>query len=121
MNRDEFKKLFERELEKATVAQEEIQQRKLPRNFEIEFYGEGVSKELIDVDLAIDLLYTGENEFVYLVDVAAIGANTEITRVFVRASGYGPKETFEETYNYAQGTGPFKQIICLQFQTLPDE
>ena len=120
MNRDEFKKLFESELEKAAVAQEEIQQRKLSRNFEIEFYGQGVSKELIDVDLAVDLLYTGENEFVYLVDIAALGASSKVTRFFVRTSGHWPKETFEETYNYAQGTGPFKQVISMQFRELPE-
>ena len=119
MERKEFKKLFEEALEKAVVAQEEIQQRKLPRKLEVEFHGQGVSKELVDVELATDLLYLGENEFVYVVDIAAIGANSTITRIFVRASGHQPREKFEDTYNYAEGSGPFKQMISLQFQTLP--
>ena len=120
MTRDEFKKLFETELEKAIVAQEEIQGRKLPRNFEIEFSGQGVSKELIDVDLATDLLYLGEDEYVYLVDVAAIAANSRITRFFVCASGHHSRPTFDKTYNYEQGTGPFKQLISFQFRELPE-
>ena len=120
MNREEFKKLFEDQLEIAVVNQEKIQGRKLPRNFEIEFYGQGVSKELVDVDLATDLLYLGEDEFVYVVDIAALGTNSKVTRFFVRVSGHEPRPTFEQTYNYAEGTGPFKQVIAMQFQQLPE-
>ena len=120
MTRDEFKKLFESELEKAVVAQEEIQGRKLPRNFEIELYGLGSSGEIIDADFAGDLLFLGENEFIYVVDIAALGASSQVTRFFVRTSGHEPKATFEETYNYAQGTGPFKQVIAMQFRMLPE-
>jgi hypothetical protein len=120
MNRESFKKVFEEAIEKAILAQEEIQNRQLPRNFEVQFYGMDVSGEIIDVDLATDLLYIGEDEFVYLVDIAALGANSKVTRFFVRVSGYPPKATFEETYNDPPGSGPFKQVIEMQFRQLQE-
>jgi hypothetical protein len=120
MNRDEFKELFEAELEKAVVAQEEIQGRELPRNFDIEFSGQGISREIIDVDLATDLLYLGENEFLSLVDMMVIAANSKVTRVFISVTGRPSKPTFEETWNHPPGSGPFKQVIFTQFRILPE-
>ncbi len=120
MNRDEFRQLFLSVLEEAVVIQENLQHRTLPRNFEIEFYGQGVSKEIVDVDLGVDLLYLGETEFVYLVDVAALGSNSKVTRFFVRVSGFPPKATFEETWNYKERKGPFKHVIALDFEQLPE-
>lgn len=120
MNRDQFRQLFLSVLEEAVVIQESIQHRTLPRNFEIEFYGQGVSKKIIDPDRAFDLLYRGEAEFIHLVDIAAIAANSKITRLFVRVSAFPPKVTFEETWNYKEGTGPFKHIIAMDFRQLPE-
>ena len=67
------------------------------------------------LDLPV-IFYLGDDEFVWLVDLAVIRARGDITTVFLRVSDHTHRTRFEETFNYGVGKGSFKQILSLQFQ-----
>jgi hypothetical protein len=116
MNKQEFCDLYYLCLEEAVVNAECHNAVTLPRQFEIEFHGLGFSREFMDADLACDFLYLGDDEFVFLVDLAVMRATEDLTTVFLRVSDHTHTTRFEETFNYREGRGPFKQLISLQFQ-----
>ncbi len=119
MTREEFKRVFEQALEAAARVVEERYLVTIPRNFEIELHGLGHSGDTFDVDSALDEIYLGDDLFLFLIDVAVKRADPKVTRVYLGVTGHPPRATFEETWNQPPGSGPFKQIISLQFRFFP--
>jgi hypothetical protein len=112
MTFEAFEALFEAELEKAAQYAEKRGGSSVPRNFIIELHGTGYSKEIFDVETAAMALWIDEDSFWVVIDVSVKEISEDVTKVFVRASGHWPVP-FEQTFNYASGTGPFKQIEYL--------
>lgn len=121
MTRQEFKELFEATLEKAAKNVEEQYQVNVPRYFEVEFHGLGYSGDLISIETAVDRMYLGDDLFYYLIDVGVKEADAQSTRVYVAVSAHSPRATINETWNQPVGSGPFKQIISLQFRFTPNQ
>lgn len=115
MNFDEFKKLFFAALEQAALNTEELIDQKISRNYKIELHGAGFSGDIMTADEAAEFLYINENEFWYVIDVSVKKAFEDKSLVFVRASGH-PPAPIENTWNYANGAGPFKEIIANKMQ-----
>ena len=121
MNREAFKHLFETALEKAAQIAETEHHLTVPRDFVIEYPGWGSPPELIDVDMAVELMFTDENSLPRLVDVAITAVSPKRACAFVCVSGYPPVASFEKTYNTPPGSGPFKQIIAFKIAQLSDD
>jgi hypothetical protein len=55
-----------------------------------------------------------------VIDVSVMKATSNITRARVVVSGHKPVVAFEQTWNDPPGSGPFKQMIFLQFDPTGD-
>jgi hypothetical protein len=65
----------------------------------------------LEVNQATDALYLGEDLFYRIIDIAVIEVHSQVTLLFVRASGHAPT-VFEHTWNDPPGSGPFKQLLA---------
>jgi hypothetical protein len=93
---------------------------KLSRKFEIEFFGLYRSGDIIDIETTIERIYLGKGQFYPIIDVAVMKANPEITTIRLVVSGHEAVPTFEQTWNDPPGSGPFKQMLFLQFKFASD-
>lgn len=110
MNKEEFRLLFDRELEVAVANAERKLDHAVPCNFEIEMQGLTDRHSFMTKDEAVEMLYLGPDRFYRIVDLAVVGVSKDVCRVYVRISGHKPGQ-LSETWNQPAGSGPFKQLI----------
>jgi hypothetical protein len=120
MTKDKFMEVFLAAVETAAKNVEKQYSVQLPRKFEFEFYGFGHNGTTLDVDEVMNKIYLGDDLFIFLIDLGVKKATKTTTTVFVGVSGHKPQARFEDTWNTPPGSGPFKQIISLQFQVVED-
>lgn len=119
MTKDEFNHLFELTMEQAAQNADQKLGSIVPRHFEILLFGAGHSRDRMSPQLAVDILYLGEDKFYRVIDVAVIEVRRHTTTLYVRASGHQPS-SFEETWNTPPGSGPFKQLIAKEIKVLDE-
>ena len=119
MTKQEFQQRFEAALEGAVQNAEHQLRRTLSRQLRIRLYGADHAGDLLEVNQATDALYLGEDLFYRIIDIAVIAVHSQVTLLFVRASGHAPT-VFEHTWNHPPGSGPFKQLLAKTIKVLEE-
>jgi hypothetical protein len=117
MDKDGYRNLFYTALQTAAKNAEKVYQIGVPRTFHIDLLGAGHPQQTLPPESAIDALYISSDQFWLLIDVSIgeINLDGNYTLVHISVTGHG-LSTFEHTWNYAKGCGPFKQVIALQLR-----
>ena len=110
MDKIMFRELFVKNINKAILNIESMSSKPIPRNFEVELHGAGVSGALFTIDEAVDRIYISDNLFYLVIDVGVKTVSDEICRLFVRISDHDPA-SFDRTWNSPLGNGPFKVLL----------
>ncbi len=111
MEKNEFRLLFNKALNQAVEQAEKKLGQTIPKKFTIELHGAGVSKTLVDPEVALDHIYLSPDSFYRIIDLSVIAVKEGETIIFVRISNHKPGR-FEQTWNQPQGSGPFKQLLA---------
>ena len=117
MNKNEYQKIFELALENASKNTEKAFNVAVPRRFHIELRGAGISYRVLPSESVVDAIFIDENQFWLLVNVMVIEVNLEsnLTIISLTITGHGPG-TFEQTFSYSEGKGPFHQVLPLELK-----
>lgn len=116
MNKEEFKRTFERALTIAAETAERQLDRPVPRTFEIELHGLAPSPRNMSADDALDVLYLRPKQFYRIIDVSVTGVSKDVSTVFVCISGHAPG-SWDETWNQPPGNGPFRQLVASEIES----
>src|SRR5258708_5410312 len=117
MSKEEFKALFEHELEVAAEHAETKLGRPVPRMFEIEMHGLATHSRLLKKDDAFDEIYLGPDLFYQIIDLAVRRVSKDVCTVFVGISGHAPGP-LSQTWNHLSGRGPFKQVLANEVELI---
>lgn len=117
MNKEDFKSLFERELETAAKNAESSLGRSVPRKFEIELHGLPPHSPVLEERAALDLIYFDANRFYRVINVSVCKVSKDTTTIHMVVSGH-PPSTFAETWNQPPGSGPFKQVFAKEIKVV---
>ena len=109
MDKENFMRLFVKNVEAAIAQAEKLLGRKLTQNMVFELHGVGLSGARLRFDEVFDRIYINDMEFYRIIDilVKTVTVNEEV--IFVRVSGHKP-DVFEKTWNTPDGNGPFKVL-----------
>lgn len=117
MNKEEFKRTFDRALTIAAETAERQLDRPVPRTFEIELHGLAPSPRNMSADDALDVLYLGPKQFYRIIDVSVTRVSKDVSTVFVCISGHA-LGSWDETWNQPPGNGPFKQLVASEIESI---
>ena len=109
MQKDDFKKLFERIANEAVKATEKSFDRTIPHDCIVELHGTGVSGLEMPVSDAIDHLYLDADTSYAVIDIEVKYVKNGVTVLFVRPSSHAPVP-YNQTWYSPEGNGPFKVI-----------
>jgi hypothetical protein len=119
MQRESFFKLFETALHTAATNTERAFSVQVPRNFRIELFNASYRGLLVNMDTAVNGLYISTTQFYPIIDISIKEVNNDehICTASARV-GEGILVPFEHTFNYANGMGPFKQVLPYQLKVV---
>jgi hypothetical protein len=117
VNKDEYQKIFDIALENASINAEKAFNLDVPRRFHVEVRGGGMSYRILPAENVVDAIYIDENQFWLLINVMVIEVmpDANLTIVSLTITGHGPG-TFEQTFSYSDGKGPFHQVLPLELK-----
>ncbi len=118
VSKDEYGQILSTALENAAQNAEKAFKIEIPRQFTIEMVGAGnPRRHNLSRERVVDLLYINEDQFWLLINIMVIEIDPEanMTVVSLSVTGHGPGR-FEDTFHYANGTGPFHQVLPMNLK-----
>lgn len=106
MTRNEYRILLLSALSEAAERVEKKTSRHVPRQYLFEFYGFGISGDLLNTDEVMNRLYIDGNRSLKIVDLMIKTVGDGVSVVFVRPSGHSPV-SYASTWDPGK-FGPFK-------------
>jgi len=108
MTEAEFQKRFTNAVNEAIKLAESTLKIKLPIDFRILLYAPHQIVSLVPLEVAMDVLYLGEDLNFRAIDVAAMESSRGVLTIFVRPTNHKPGTMF---WDEPTGTGPFKVMV----------
>ena len=106
MTKNEFRILLLSALSEAAERVEKKASRHVPRQYLFEFYGFGISGDMLNADEVMDRLYIDGNRCLKIIDLMIKSVRDGVSVVFVRPSGHAPVN-YASTWDPGK-FGPFK-------------
>lgn len=110
MQKEEFKKLFERIADEAIKTAEQAFAKNLPHDYIVELHGAGIRGEQMPLSEVVEHLYIDADTSYLIIDVGVKYVKNDVAVLLVRPSDHAPAP-YSQTWNKPEGNGPFKVIV----------